>query len=285
MAIPASPNTSVPIPHPEAAGMRLRPTSAPTALILSAVCFFVTAGSASAQSSSAAPKATSSTSAAALKPPVSTGQAWGGLTPTQRQALAPLEREWPNIDAARRSKWIEIANRLDSMPADERQRMQDRMTEWARLTPDERGRARLSFQEAKQLSPQERQARWEAYQALPEEDRKALANRAQDKRERATVPAASAPLAAVPKRSAPPAASAAAVTVKPVAPTVVQAKPGATTTLMTRTPSPPAHQKPGQPKIEAQPDKVDRTTLLPQKGPQGSGGRSATPPSAAASKG
>jgi hypothetical protein len=159
------------------------------------------------------------------------------------------------------------------------------MTEWARLSPDERGRARLSFQEAKQLSREERQARWEAYQALPEEDRKALANRARDKRERPATPPASAPLSAIPKRTPGQAASAPAITVKPVAPTVVQAKPGATTTLMTKTPSPPAHQKPGQPKIEAQPDKVDRTTLLPQKGPQGSGGRAATPASAAASKG
>jgi hypothetical protein len=262
--------------------MRLRPSSARTALILSAVCFFVPGGGALAQSPAVAPKAVAS---APPKPPVNSGLAWTALTPTQRQALAPLEREWQNIDAVRRSKWLEIANRLPSMPADERQRMQDRMTEWARLTPDERGRARLSFQEAKQLSPQERQARWEAYQALPEEDRKALAIRAQGKRERVAGPAASAPLTAVPKQTPPPGASAAAVTVKPVAPTVVQAKPGATTTLMTKTPSPPAHQKPGQPKIEAQPDKVDRTTLLPQKGPQGSGGRAATPASAAASKG
>lgn len=262
--------------------MRLRFSSVPTALILSAVCFFMPFGPALAQSPAAAPKAAASTPP---KPPASTALSWTSLTPTQRQALAPLERDWPNIDVARRTKWIEIANRLPSMPADERQRMQERMTEWARLTPDERGRARLSFQEAKQLSPQERQARWEAYQALPAEDRKALANRAQDKRERVATPTASAPLTAVPKQTPAQSASAAAVTVKPIAPTVVQAKPGATTTLMTKTPSPPAHQKPGQPKIEAQPDKVDRTTLLPQRGPQSSGGRGATPASAAASKG
>jgi hypothetical protein len=265
--------------------MRPRSSFPPTALILSAVCIFMPAGLALAQSTTAAPKAAASAPVAVPKPSSGNGLGWGSLTPIQRQALAPLEREWPSIDAARRSKWIEIANRLPSMPADERQRMQDRMTEWARLTPNERGRARLSFQEAKQLSRQERQARWEAYQALPEEDRKALANRAQDKEDRAAMPAASAPLAAVPKRTPPQGASAAAVTVKPVAPTVVQAKPGATTTLMTKTPSPPAHQKPGQPKIEAQPGKVDRATLLPQKGPQGSGGRTATPASAAASKG
>ena len=229
-----------------------------------------------------APKA--APASAPAKPAVNGGVPWSSLTPTQRQALAPLERDWSNIDAERRTKWLEIASRLPSMPADERQRIQARMTEWARLTPDERGRARLSFQEAKQLSPQERQARWEAYQALPEEDRKALANRARDKRDRAAAQgSASAPLAAVPKRTLPQAASAPAISVKPVAPTVVQATPGATTTLMTKKPSPPAHQKPGQPKIEAQPDKVDRTTLLPQRGPQSSAGSAAAPASAPAS--
>ena len=261
--------------------MPLRRPSAPAALIFSAVCFFLAFGPVSAQP----PSATKLAASAPPKGQVSGGPPWSSLSPAQRQALAPLERDWANIDASRRSKWLEIANRLPSMPADERQRMQDRMTEWARLTPDERGRARLSFQEAKQLSPQERQARWEAYQALPEEDRKALANRAQDKRDRAAVAAsASAPLTAVPKRTPPQAASSAAVTVKPVAPTVVQATPGATTTLMTKTPSPPAHQKPGQPKIEAQPGKVDRTTLLPQRRPQGADGAAAAPASAPASQ-
>lgn len=262
--------------------MRARPATVSAALIVSAVCILAASETASGQSAAtpAKPGASVPSKAAAHA-----GLMWGSLTPAQRHALAPLEREWPNIDTARQAKWLEIANRLPSMPADEQKRMQNRMSEWARLTPDERGRARMSFQEAKQLSPQERQARWEAYKALPEEDRKALANRAKDKRERKIAPAASAPLSAVPKQTPPAGASGPAVTTKPIAPTVVQAKPGVTTTLMTKKPSPPAHQKPGQPKIEAQPDKVDRTTLLPQRGPQGSGARAATPASAAASKG
>jgi len=64
------------------------------------------------------------------------------------------------------------------MPAEERQRIQERMSEWARMTPEERGRARLQFQEARQISPQQRQARWDAYLALPEEERRALATSA-----------------------------------------------------------------------------------------------------------
>lgn len=200
------------------------------------------------------------------------GPAWSSLTPAQRQALAPLERDWSGIDGGRKSKWLEIASRYPKLPADEQRRLQERMTEWARLTPAERGQARLSFQEAKQLSPQQRQARWEAYQALPEDQRKALAERARPPAATERIadkskPAASAPLVAVPKQTG----SASAPTrplVKPVAPTVVQAAPGATTTLMTKSPTPPAHQHPGQPKIVASPTHVDRSTLLPKGGPQ-----------------
>ena len=83
-----------------------------------------------------------------------------------------------DIDAPRKQKWLEIAARFPSMPPEERQRIQERMTEWARMTPEERGRARLQFQEARQISPQERQARWDAYLALPAEERRALANSA-----------------------------------------------------------------------------------------------------------
>lgn len=218
--------------------------------------------------------ASSSSAARAAKPSPSDlgGPAWSSLTAAQRQALSPLERDWSSIDGSRKSKWLEIAARYPALPPDEQRRLQERMTEWARLTPAERGRARLSFQEAKQLSPQERQARWEAYQALPEDQRKALAERARptaaergyDKPRPAV---ASAPLAAVPKQttaaSAPP-----RPVVKPVAPTVVQAAPGATTTLMTKSPTPPPHQHPGQPKIVASPTHVDRSTLLPKGGPQ-----------------
>jgi hypothetical protein len=200
------------------------------------------------------------------------GTAWNNLSASQRQVLAPLERDWTSLEAQRKAKWIEVANRFPSMPEAERQRVQERMAEWARMTPVERGRARLNFQEAKQLSPEERQQRWEAYQALPDERRRALAERAKPAAEAARkASAGAAPLAAAqPKTSAIPSRPAASgPLVKPVAPTIVQARPGATTTLMTRPPSPPAHQHPGQPKIAAKPDQVNRNTLLPQRGPQG----------------
>ncbi|MEO8836960.1 MAG: hypothetical protein ABI364_09500, partial [Caldimonas sp.] len=47
-----------------------------------------------------------------------------------------------------------------------------------------------------------------------------------------------------------------------------QARPGATTTLITRRPAPPPHQQTGMPKIATTPEFVNRSTLLPRRGPQ-----------------
>jgi hypothetical protein len=208
---------------------------------------------------------------------VAGGPPWTSLTPAQQSALAPLKRDWQGIDATRKQKWLEIAARFPSMPADERQRVQDRMTEWARMTPDERGRARLQFQEVRQISPQNRQARWDAYLALPAEERRALAKSA------STVPpAAKGGTTAQGGKSqanmAEPQSQKVNVLTEPtrqsmpkaIAPTVVQAKPGASTTLISKTATPPPHAQVGQPKIAASQDVVDRRTMLPQAGLQGS---------------
>ena len=201
---------------------------------------------------------------------VAGGTAWAKLTPQQRQILGPLERDWPSLDASRKSKWLEVATRFPTMPAADQQRVQQRMAEWARMSPTERGRARLSFQESKQFSTEQKQARWEAYQALPDEQRRALANRSLPLDNLPHGPSAMtpAPNTAQPRSSAASRASASAPAAKPVAPTLVQAKPGATTTLMTIAAEPPAHHRPGQPKIAAQPGQVNSSTLLPQSGPQ-----------------
>ena len=50
---------------------------------------------------------------------------------------------------------------------------------------------------------------------------------------------------------------------------MIQAGPGATTTMVSKLPTPPPHQQIGLPKIAASPGFVDRATLLPQRGPQG----------------
>ena len=212
------------------------------------------------------------------------GVTWQELTPAQRRALKPLERDWRLISADQKQKWAELAGRFPALTPDERGRVQARMAEWAQMTPQERGQARINFQEAKTVSPQDRQAQWEAYQALsPEQKRQLAARAAQPARPdghppnallspqgRAAAndgsPAAKTNIVPNPAHAQPP---------RQVAPTVVQAQPGATTTLINKRPAPPPHQQIGVPKIAATPEFVDRATLLPQRGPQGAATRGA----------
>ncbi len=206
------------------------------------------------------------------------GQAWASLTPAQQQVLAPLQRDWGGIDASQREKWVELAAKFPRMPAEERQRVQARMTEWVRMTPAQRAAARLQFQEVKRLPADERQERWNAYQALSPEDRAQLAQRAKPAARPASAATARATSEAnggEAKRNivgAPVAARA-----RVVAPTVVQARPGATTTTMTTRAAPPLHHQAGLPKIAATPGFVDPETLLPQRGPQGAAVRKVPP--------
>lgn len=205
---------------------------------------------------------------AAAAPPGRTDQApaWASLTPGQKAALAPLQRDWASIDLQRKQKWLEVAGRFPAMSTAERQRVQERMAEWARMTPVERTRARLQFQETRQFSPEDRQARWDAYQALPDDERAALAQRAKPAGKAASSVETRAPDTSAKRNLVTPTRQAA---VKPIAPTVVQAKPGATTSLMSARTAPPAHQQPGLPKIAATEGFVNPNTLLPRRGPQG----------------
>lgn len=209
------------------------------------------------------------------------GPAWSALTPAQQQALAPLRPTWDANDAPRKLKWIEVADRFPKLPADERRRVQERMAAWAAMTPSERARARVQFQETRGLGAEERQARWQAYQALSEDERKRLAQVAK----KPAAPTASAAAVRSAAAAAGPASGSSAkrnvVATSPgpapraVAPTVVQAKPGVTTTTVATQAKPPMHHQPGLPKIVSTPNFVDPATLLPRRGPQAAAMRTA----------
>lgn len=223
---------------------------------------------------------------AAPKAVVEHGVRWKDLHPAQQASLRPLEHEWADISASQKQKWLKLSARFPNMtPADEA-RVQDRMAQWARMTPQQRGQARLNFQEVKQMKPKDRQARWDAYQALTPEQRQRLALRAAPasgtasnaeaarRHAEATIrygkltherPQAKSNIVPNPAFASPPRA---------ISPTVMQARPGATTMLITRRPAPPSHQHTGLPKIAATPGFVNKATLLPERGPQGAAIRS-----------
>jgi Protein of unknown function (DUF3106) len=191
---------------------------------------------------------------------------WNSLTPAQRSAIGQLERDWNRLTPSQQQKWLEVANRLPSRPASEQERTQQRMGEWSRLPPQERAQSRLNFQELRQLSREERQQQWEAYQALPVDQRRALADRAvvaePSGRRADRLPALQGEKSSIVQ---PPALQAP----RPVGPTVVQRGAGASTELVSRPSAPPLHQQAGMPKVVATPGFVDSATLLPQRGAQG----------------
>lgn len=207
------------------------------------------------------------------------GVPWTSLSPAARTALAPLERDWAHLSASQKLKWVELAERLPRMSSDQQRRIQTRMAEWARMTPAERGQARLRFIQSQRTGAEDPEERWDAYQALPIEQKKQFAARA------ANAPATAASAQAL-RPGKPPRADRAngvdpttksnlvtnpnfGAQPQAISAATLKAGPGASTTTLSKTPTPPSHQQTGLPKIAASPGFVDKATLLPKRGPQG----------------
>ena len=103
-----------------------------------------------------------------------TSPRWSELSEAQQKALLPLQTLWPTLDVNRKRKWLAIAQNFSDMSESSQILAQERMREWAALSPLQRSQARLNFAQAKQLSPDEKLAKWEAYQALNEEEKQKL---------------------------------------------------------------------------------------------------------------
>ena len=237
-----------------------------------AVATLFTTGSLAAAAPAAADRAASASraqSTAAQARPDTGGPRWSELAPAHRKVLAPLANDWNGLDARSKERWIDVAGRFPKMPPDEQQRANQRMSEWSRMTVAQRVQARRNFQETRDVSKEEREARWKAYQALPEEEKRKLAA----KRVAAAPASAASGAVATLRRRTPPALDtvqpknniiAAAPRAVGSAPAASQ-RPGVTTTLLTRRAAPPAHQHDGAPKIAAGPNSIDRNTLLPKR--------------------
>ena len=227
-----------------------------------------------------------SSSAATAARPDAGGPRWTELSAAHRKVLAPLAADWNGLDARSKERWMDVAGRYPKMAPEEQQRADQRMGEWSHMTVAERTQARMNFQETRGVSKEEREARWKAYQALPDEKKRELAA----KRVATPASAASANVAQVRRHVPPPldsvqpknnvigaaASNHAAAGSAPAAPQ----RPGVTTTLLTRRAAPPAHQHDGAPKIAAGPNAVDRTTLLPRHGAVAAASTGASAPAA-----
>lgn len=111
-------------------------------------------------------------SASAKKPESS--PSWQSLSANQKTALAPLQKLWPEISEAQKRKWLALSVNFSDRSAEEQAKMQARMKDWAKLTPQQRALARLNFAEVQQVTVDERKSKWEAYQSLSRDERHEL---------------------------------------------------------------------------------------------------------------
>ncbi len=149
------------------------------------------ASDAKGQASDAVPVVSRATSAMrefwsldSLFPGTMAGQTplWSKLTVAQREALAPLEAHWPEMENERRRKWIKIADRFHLMTPDQQALAQERMQEWVSLPATERRQARAAFDSLHQGMPEDvRVMKWNEYQKLSEQDRARLIELAQQR--------------------------------------------------------------------------------------------------------
>jgi hypothetical protein len=168
---------------------------------------------------------------------------WKDLSAAQQRTLDPLKGEWDKLEGLRKQKWLEIASRYNAMNPDEQARVQERMRDWVRLTPEQRRMVRENFARSQKVAPTpgQKSAQWEQYQQLPEEQKKQLAEKAPKKQVvNPPTPAQSKIQTVQPVKrsvpgSAPAAPSAAAATAAPAAPaaSAASAPPAAATATST----------------------------------------------------
>lgn len=124
--------------------------------------------------SKARPAASAKVAAPAAKP-AETKPSWAELNAPQQQALRPLAGTWATMSEAQKRKWLALSANFPKLPPPEQDKLHSRMTDWVALSPQQRAQARLNFGETQRLSPDDKKAKWEAYQALPPEQKRQLA--------------------------------------------------------------------------------------------------------------
>ncbi|MFZ6817639.1 DUF3106 domain-containing protein [Undibacterium sp. Ji22W] len=112
---------------------------------------------------------------------------WAQLSVEQKTALAPLAKEWDQMDALRQKKWLGVANKYTGMKPEEQQRVQERVETWGKMTPEQRMAVRENFANTSKKSPEQKSAQWQQYQQLSESEKQKLANEAKVKKTITTI--------------------------------------------------------------------------------------------------
>ena len=107
--------------------------------------------------------------------PALTSVSWASLSGDQKRALKPLADRWAQMQPEQQRKWLAVSANYKQLPPHEQERLQDRMAEWASMSNSQRMEARRNFGTArKDLSADERKAKWDEFNNLDSDQRKAL---------------------------------------------------------------------------------------------------------------
>ncbi|HEX4859008.1 MAG TPA: DUF3106 domain-containing protein [Usitatibacteraceae bacterium] len=89
---------------------------------------------------------------------------WKKLPNSERQVLAPLEREWDSMPGLQQRRLIDSARTYPKLAPNEQARYQERIRGWASLTPQQRQQAREKYRDLSTLPPEKQQEirqRWD----------------------------------------------------------------------------------------------------------------------------
>lgn len=110
---------------------------------------------------------------------ISSSNEWKDLDKKTQQVLLPLKSVWNDLSSLQQRKWIAIASQAHKMSSTETEVLNQRMHDWALLSPSDREKARINFSKASQLSNDEKLKKWQAYQALTDAEKASLVKKAE----------------------------------------------------------------------------------------------------------
>lgn len=84
-------------------------------------------------------------------------QSWRSLTPTQREALAPMVQQWDTLPELQRHRLLETAKHYSQLTPEQKQRYHGRLEKWSKLTPEQREAARKKYRAFNKLPAEKRE--------------------------------------------------------------------------------------------------------------------------------
>jgi hypothetical protein len=91
-----------------------------------------------------------------IAPNNAAAQSWRSLTPTQREALAPMVQQWDTLPELQRHRLLETAKHYSQLTPEQKQRYHGRLEKWSKLTPEQREAARKKYRAFNKLPAEKR---------------------------------------------------------------------------------------------------------------------------------